>query len=183
MLRKLVLAASAAALMGAAFFGASWARASSSAPPNLPSSLPASDLPTVQVPRADVLAINNIISAEDAARYGITPGSFTNARELSKTALGSLYVIPGSSGICLALAKTVGCTDDFSADSPAVVALFVSNHGSSLVGGGLLRAGARPVSLVIDDGSRIRATPTQGGFIVTPAQGVRAHHLDGLAAG
>ena len=77
MLRKLVLAASAAALMGAAFFGASWARASSSAPPNLPSSLPASDLPTVQVPRADVLAINNIISAEDAARYGITPGSFT----------------------------------------------------------------------------------------------------------
>lgn len=182
MVGKLLLTASVLALACAAFIGASWARTPSSKP-DLPSWLPASALPKAQLSQTDQVAINNLISREDAARYGVTSDSFANARVLTKTEIGSLYVIPGRNGICLALASAVACSDDLANQGPAVVALLVSNQAKQFVGGGLTRAGRSGVKVVMDDGSQRKTTPTLGGFVVTSADAVGARDFAGFSVG
>jgi len=175
-----------AAVAGAAFAGVSWATSASTGDPDLPSWLPAASLPTVTVPTDDQLAINNLISIDDASAYGITTGSYANARILTQTDLGPLYVIPGTNGICLALTTpAVACTNDLSRRGPAVVALLVPNASGQLVGGGLIATKGSAVSVIARDGSLVPTHPTPGGFFVGSSDNITATPEDtiGLAAG
>jgi hypothetical protein len=175
-LRKLVTAVSVAVVAGAAFVTASWAMsASSTSRPDLPPWLTATALPTVAVPDAAQVAINNLISTDDASRYGITAESFSNARVLTQTDLGPLYVIPGTSGLCLAVSTpVVTCTDDLSRSGPAVIALLAPNSEGTLVGGGLVAAAGNRISVREGDGSLVATHPTVGGFAVTANDHVTA---------
>jgi hypothetical protein len=131
---------------------------------------------------ADEVAVSNLITAGGANQVGITSGSFANARVLARTALGPLYVIPGTDGVCLALASRVACSD-YATRTPAVVALFAPDDTRHLVGGGLVAASASLVTVLRQDGSRVRATPMRGGFIVTSGDRIRDIEFAGLAAG
>lgn len=187
MFRKLITAASIAAVGAAAFVGVSWATSPSPSKPDLPSWLPAAGLPTVTVPHSDQIAINNLISAYDVNRYGITTGSFSNARVLTQTELGPLYVIPGTRGVCLALqSPVIACTDRLSQRKPLVVALFVPNSARQLVGGGLVATAGKSISIRgVAGHARVSTHPTLGGFTVSSKDNIiaGAHAKLDLSAG
>lgn len=172
---NLRITASVVAVASTAFVTVSWALTSASPAPDLPSWLPAATLPVVEVPLADQLAINDQLSLPDARRYGIMPSSYARARVLARTELGPLYVIPGATGVCLALRlPAVACTDNLSSHGPAVVALLVPNDAQRLIGGGLMGRSADRVLLISATGSRIRAHPVPGGFTVNSSDGITA---------
>lgn len=179
MLRKLSYVVSVVSLAGVAFAGASLA-INLTENPDLPSWLPASRLPVTPVPQNDRVAINNLIPAEEATRLGVNDKSFEHARVLSVTSEGPLYVVPGTSGICLALATTVACSDDLTDRNQVVVALFAPTADHSLVGGGLVSTASQSVAVVLDDGNRITARRTDGGFVVSSTDKISADHFAGL---
>ena len=166
-------------LAAAAFVGTSYATASE--PPDLPPSLPAAALPKTAVPDDVRVATSNLISDEAASHFGITDRSFENARLLTRTSQGPVFVIPGASGLCLALANSVACSELPTKD-PIVVALLVPDvSGTHQVGAGLLNAESRPVVVTQDDGSRSAADVILGGFGISSAQDVQRDEL--IAAG
>lgn len=174
MFQKFLVAILAAAVACAAFLGASMATASPG-DPDLPSWVPAAALAKTSVSQHDQIAINNLIPSQEAGRLGISPGSFNNARVLTDTQLGSLYIIPGRSGLCLALSsRAVSCTSIGSTKSSGKVlaALLVANDSGQLVGGGLLDRDNRSVAIDRKDGSRVSATDTPGGFMVGSGAGL-----------
>jgi hypothetical protein len=184
------MVASIAAFASAAFVATSLATGvSSGSGPDLPAWLPAATLPVVAVPNDAQLAISNLISSDDAAKYGITPASFLSARVLTQTDIGPLYVLPGATGICLAFSSTptIACTDDLSQQGPrsAVVALLVPNSAGQLVGGGLEATKGARVSLNAPSVTRVSTHATPGGFVVTASDNVTAkpHDTIDLLAG
>lgn len=175
MFRNILFGVSAVIVAVAAFLGT--LHLTKSLPhPDLPPSLPASDLQKVIVPRAKQIAINNLIAEEGVSRYGIVSESYNNARVLTKTELGPLYIIPGTNGMCLALLSVlrsgVSCSDDELSSEPVVVSLMLANHNNQLVGGGLVTSDAKKIELMSHDGSRIQTKRTKGGFVVTSVENV-----------
>jgi hypothetical protein len=124
------------------------------------------------MPQTVRVAINDQISKEVVGRFGISANSFDNARILTTTENGPLYVIPGTSGICLALSSTVGCTDDFTG-GPVVSAVLIPNASGYFVGGGLLNSDVS-VDVLKDTGERIPTVKTKGGFLVTSSMNIVA---------
>lgn len=173
MFRRAAVLSSAALAACLAFFGASWATASPPSP-DLPSSLPASKLAKVSLSEAEQIRFNNLIPADVAAQNGVTPESFTHIRILARTELGPLYVIPGTSGICLALSTAAACSDGSSAEEPVLVALFIANDAGQLVGGGITGSERDAAVMVFKSGARVKARSAPGGFVITSSHNVRA---------
>jgi len=163
----LVLSSTLVAIGG--FIGASQA---GSRAPDLSSNLPAKGLPTVALAHQTQVAINNLIDAETAARFGIIQDSFAKARRLAQTDAGPLYVLPGTHGACLVLLPSVACAPVGS--SNPVVALFVPSPSSEyLVGGGLLTGRAGSVAVNRENGSVTPAHLVTGGFTISQADGIK----------
>jgi hypothetical protein len=171
-IRRLFLVALAMIIGCAAFLGASFATAAPGGP-DLPAWLPAAALGKVDISSQQQIEINNLIPSVEADRYGITPGSFNNVRLLANTKLGSLYVIPGRSGVCLALAQAVACADLSGSVERVPAALLISNDSGQLIGGGLVSNAGFAVAAVRSGGARTAAATTVGGFTFSSAAGLR----------
>jgi hypothetical protein len=164
-LRKVVILLLTIAAGSAAFIGTSLA--TGPRPPDVPQSLPAAALPTVTLSSDSIASISVLLTGDAAAQYGITSDSFTRVRHLADTALGPLYVLPGSSGLCVVLLPALSCGDP---TTEHLVAVFVGDANGELVGGGVLAAGLQHVSISDGPGVRAIADPIPGGFAVTSQQ-------------
>jgi hypothetical protein len=151
----------------ASFIGTSYAR--TAGPPDLPANLPAHALPNVTVSDATQLAISNLIGSETAARYGISPESFTRVRLLATTEAGPLYIVPGRSGECVALAFAVAC-GNAGPREPIVGLLVADASHPDAVGGGIIAGANERISVVRKGGSSFTAIAVRGGFVVSASQ-------------
>jgi len=150
--------------------------------PDLPSSLPASSLPKVKLPRNDLIAINNLIPKDYAANAGVTLRSLANMRLLRETAAGPLYVIPGANGtVCLALVNSITCNDKPS-DKRVLITAFTSDAKGNAIGGGLVAYTNTSVVIETDNGSRVNTQQTQGGFFITSSDHVSILHIKDIVA-
>jgi len=145
-LKKLAVGTSLIVVTLGTFVAGSYATSSSA--PDLPSWLPAAALPTVAMSSDQQLAISNLLPANDAAQYGVSSDSFANVRLLANTEVGPLYVIPGSSGICLTLASSISCSASPSPRDGVPVALLIPSDAGTAVGGGLIANRGASVSIV-----------------------------------
>jgi hypothetical protein len=167
--KKLWTILSVAAIAITSYIGTSYAR--TAGPPDLPQTLPAHALPIVDVPQAAQLSISNLITAEAAARYGVSAASFSRARQLV-TEAGPLYIIPGRSGECVAFTTAVSC-GDAGADEQMVAVLAGDQSHPDAVGGGIFARANENAAVVRSDGSSAAATVVPGGFTVSASLHVR----------
>jgi hypothetical protein len=168
MFRKVVVALSGVAVAAVAFFGGSYAMASGSKP-DLPGWVPAAALDKVSLTAQERLAINNGIPTDVAEKFGVSSGSFDDARLLANTSAGPLYVIPGSGAACLALAGTVSC-NDLKRQKGVLIDLYLrTSKGGYYVGGGLVGPGTTSISIVHGDGRVAARHAVNGVFAVTEA--------------
>lgn len=167
MSRRFVSGAVIAAISALAFTATSFAVRAGSGPA-LPPDVPAANLPTVALTDAQKVAISDEIQAPVATRFGIGADSFNAARLVASTSLGPLYLIPGSSGACLALANAVSCGDPGATGVP-LLALAVSDGSSGFwVGGGIATAATAAVT-VRDRSGHSQRFATAGGVFAIPA--------------
>jgi hypothetical protein len=183
-LRNLLLVCSAAATAVVAFAGVSLAQDRTGT--SGLASFPAAELPSVALPEPARLAAQNLIGGS-AERLGITAASFENAKVLTETTLGPIYVVFGEKGVCLALVPREGVAPDrevpagtacgANGDPRDAVAVFLRDPSSGfMVGGGLVSAATATVEL--DTGGR-KVTPTRvpGGFAISAADRIEFHDL------
>jgi hypothetical protein len=156
----------------AATFAISSHALGSGPPPNLRSNLPATQLPTTALAEEESIAVNDLIGPEAAAQFGITSDSYRQARLLSNTAAGQLYLIPGSSGACLAMPAAVSCGDP-GADGQPILALMKDSSGD-FVGGGIADDSTKNVTITSPNGPPASIDVDRGVFLVTSANRIKA---------
>jgi hypothetical protein len=134
-------------------------------------------LPPVALPDDEAVAINNLLGGL-ASEAGITTESYTQARLLSQTPLGSLYLIPGTLGACVVLAAQFASCGDPGAEGTPLLALATVTPANVLVGGGIAAEGARRI--VVSSGGRPigDAQVVRGVFRITQNEQIDAR--DGL---
>lgn len=141
-------------------------------PLDLRPNLPVRDLAPSPPTQADRLAINNLIGADFATRFGITSESYDVARLIAETSIGRFYVIPGAHGLCLSLASGVACGDPGAPGSQIVAILAPASDGRNLVGGGVADASVDQVTITSGDDSK-QFDVKKGVFLVPPNAGLR----------
>lgn len=137
--------------------------------PDIRSDLPVAQLQPVSVPRDQRLAINDLLAHEFGARIGITAESYDRAREITRTSVGPLYLIPGTSGACLYLAAAVSCGDPGSPDGPLLALLTLDPSGKRLVGGGVTANSVEQVTIKHPVAGRLSVAVASGAFVITEA--------------
>lgn len=157
-----------------AFLGTSHALASPLSSKNSPSTLGALKLPKANMPKADATAFMNAFGQSSLDEHGVSDDSFANARIITRTKLGSLYALPTTKGVCLALGSTYACTDHLFNDDDIATMLLVPDENGVLVGGGLTAGDASSVNLDRHNGSRLREKVDTGRFVVTESDNLSA---------
>ncbi|HEX5468291.1 MAG TPA: hypothetical protein VFW80_04505 [Gaiellaceae bacterium] len=175
MWRKSVLVISVLAAGAVGFVATSHATGTST---DVPADLSAADLAPVAISKSDQVAIQDLIGPEGASDYGISDESFSNARQLADTSAGPLYVVPGSSGLCLVIPSSASACGNPS-DAEPTVALFVPGPSGALVGGGVIPREVTSVSLTEGDAT-VGATIVDGGFTVSEDLGLPSNKWDSL---
>jgi hypothetical protein len=164
MLRKAVLALSLTGTCAMSFALVSYADSSSA--PTLPSSLPISAGSAVALSNQGEVALNNTIGSDLLGRYGISPGSYANARSLAAPGGATDYVVPGTGGVCIVSATAAACGDPDSSGDP--LALYSDGSaGGTVTGAGIAASSATSVT-ISDAGGAVRL-PVTGGVFVLPA--------------
>lgn len=177
--RKSLLVLSTAAVALGAFIGTSYATAPDS---EIDPGLPAHALPNVSVPAETRAAIQNLLTPEAVEQFGITTGSYSNIRKLADTEVGTVYVLPGTGGLCVALVPTLSCGNP--SDGAGMVAVLVPvSSGEYVVGGGVLAAGITRVAFRREDGTTATATPVPGGFSISPEQRIKPGEMFDMTLG
>jgi hypothetical protein len=166
------------ALLALTLSGVSYALRSSApsqpGSPQLRPNVPAANLPATTLPPAAQAAFQSIISPAAAARFGITPASYRQARSVASTSAGTLYLIPGAKGACLFLAYGVSCGDPGAVDQPLLALLVKPLSSNSLVGGGITSAAATTVTASVAGGAPQHFDSRDGTFNVNEAAGLTA---------
>jgi hypothetical protein len=168
--RKALLASTAVAVALGAFIGTSYATTSTA---DLPRALPASALQKSSIPEDVKAAITRQLPPDAMEQFGITDDSYTNSRELAETEAGTVYVLPGRRGVCVALLPAVACGYPHGAGR-AVAALVPSPSGDYLVGAGVLAQGLSRVTFHRANNQTTTATSIPGGFLITAEHGIRS---------
>ena len=186
-MRKLnvfALAALTALLSVAIFIGTSAAFSPPGFPagPSLASDLPFQSLPSVALDASTRGNLQSLIIPPFADRYGIGDESYSTVRQLAATAVGPLYVVSGTKGLCVVLQQSVACGNPDTAEKKAV-AIFVSDPQGKYVGGGVLAAGVNDVTVGDSTGTKAAASRVPGGFTVAASGGLMATGPISLSVG
>jgi hypothetical protein len=132
------------------------------AEPRLRSNLPAAALPKQSLSASEAVQINNVLG-EASARAGITRDSYDAVRVLTTTAVGPLYLIPGTNGTCMFLDSTSVCGDPGgSSRFNALVTL--DRSGETLVGGGLADSSVKHIEVIVLGHGVRTSVPVIGGI-------------------
>lgn len=99
------------------------------------SSLPVFAAPAISLTPDQRVSLGNLIPSNSAARVGISSDSFDEVRAFS-VGDQKLYVVPGSSGVCVILGNGGTCGDPASVGQIGVVAI----HDGSVTGAGVTAA-------------------------------------------
>lgn len=182
MARKVALAV--AVVVGVMSVGLVATAENGQTPAGLPSALSASDLPKVVVPEGDLAAVETALQRA-APEFGVDADSYKSARVLTTTSAGPLYVIPGSSGLCLVVPTGyVSCGPlgyrDMEATETQAVVLIVRNPAGSAEGGGVVLRDAKGIDIMREGGTPLPLSKVRGGFVLAPGR-VDAAEVAGLA--
>jgi hypothetical protein len=107
--------------------------------PQLRANLPAAALPVVPLDEHEAVRISNALGTV-SSRVGITTDSYRQIRLVTATAAGPMYVIPGTSGLCLYLEDGGGCGDPGGSGEPINALATLDSSGDRIVGGGIADA-------------------------------------------
>ena len=141
--------------------------------PSVPSVLPASGLPALALSQADSAEMNDLIGASLAERAGITSTSYDAIRVIGRTPLGTLYLVPGSSGQCLVIAQVAASCGDAADPRVRMLALVLQTTHGPLVGGGITTGDVRAAVAVTRRG-RISVPVSHGRFILGEGSNLRS---------
>ena len=108
-----------------------------------------------------------MVEPEAAARYGVTPASFSQTRVLAQTSAGTIYIVPGTKGTCVVLLPAASCGDPGTPGEPTI-AIFVQDGATgNLVGGGITDVRTNGVTVNQSNGQPVDAVLVPGGFVVS----------------
>jgi hypothetical protein len=135
----------------------------SEGPPKLRPNLPAAALPTISLDEATSVKLNNLIGAEGAVRFGITPDSYASARRLAVTSVGTFYLVPGSRGVCIVTFSATACGDPGGPGKPSSLALWQLNESmDAVVGEGIATGSTEQITISL--GSAVTTRVSAGQF-------------------
>lgn len=146
--------------LASSFAVASYALGSDPAPQPRPN-LPAGALPTISLDERTSVQINDLIGVEGRERFGITRESYTKARRLADTRVGTFYLIPGVRGTCISSLLGVACGDPGVPDQPMLALSHATPEGDAVVGVGVAASGITRVTLPLTTGTI--SAPVSGG--------------------
>lgn len=146
--------------------------------PSLPQALPASQLPPVGLSNATAVEINDLIGPEAIDRFGITSDSFSQARDLADTSIGTFYLIPGSDGACVVVSSAVACGTPGVGNENVLALAQTSPNGDALIGAGIATATTSHVDLEHADGTIVATLPVTHGVFLLNRSITAAHPLD-----
>jgi hypothetical protein len=147
-----------------AFAATSWA-VGQDPEPRLRANLPAAALPAIALDESEAIKINNLLG-ELGPRAGITLDSYERVRLLANTAVGPLYLIPGTRGACMSLADGAGCGDPGGRNSRANAVVTLDSSGERLVGGGIADASVDRIEVVVVGHGVRTFVPVAGGVFL-----------------
>jgi hypothetical protein len=155
---------------------AAYAREGQSASP--PTTLPVFAQPAAQLSTDAQVVISDTIG-DFSPRFGITSSSFSDVRTIP---VGSetMYVVPGSSGVCLVFRNASACGMP---DDRHLIALFVSDGNGVLAGGGITDGAPHGVVISAANGSSASVAVRHGAFVLGPGASIPAElhkpvHID-----
>lgn len=165
MTRKLAVASLTLATALLAFAATSLAVGQDSEP-GLRVDLPAAALPAFALDESEAVRINNGLG-HVRSRVGITPESYKQVRLITTTAVGPMYLIPGTRGVCMSLGGGGGCGDPGGSGSRITALVVLDSSGGRLVGGGIAAASVDRVEVeVVGHGVRKLVPVTHGVFSI-----------------
>lgn len=138
--------------------------------PGFSRTLPVAALAPVAVPGDVKVRLNNAIGPFLSA-MGITTDSYTQVRLLTGTGNDSIYVVPGSNGVCLVIQDSSACGRPGSADGP-YIALFASDSDGNAFGGGISVATTDHITVTFGEES-VRLPVREGTFILSSAAALK----------
>jgi hypothetical protein len=134
--------------------------------PRLRANLPAAELPAFALDESEAVRINNALG-HVRSRVGITPDSYKEVRLITTTAVGPMYLIPGTRGVCVSLGGGAGCGDPGGSGSRINALVTLDPSGGRLVGGGIADASVDRVEVeVVGHGVRKFVPVTRGVFSI-----------------
>ena len=169
--RKILATLSACLVAGVAFVATS--NALTSGAPSIPSNTSASDLPTTALAASDQVSVFDLIGQSPV---GISADSLNHVGVLGSTSVGTLYVVPGSSGLCVVLVPSLVEDSAASCGNPseAPVSIFgLDATNSKWIGGGVYASG-RVLSITRVDGSTFTPSLVSGGFTISASDNLPA---------
>lgn len=170
--RRLLVALSLLGVFAATFVGTSAALRSGPSPRIL-ANVPAYRLPVTPLTDSEAIAANNVIGTVLGQQAGVTPESFSAARTIGRTSLGSLYLLPGTTGACLVIPSVAATCGDPAGDGVESLSLLLRTSDGAFVGGGIVSDSIR--SLVAESSVGARAIPLRNGvFVVTERDDFRS---------
>jgi len=172
MKKKLGLACSVIAAGAAIFAGTSFAL-KRDVSPSVPSVLPASELPTAALSQAARAEMSDLIGEPLAVRAGLSPASYEAVRIVGSTPVGTLYLVPGSSGQCLVISRVAAACGDPADPRVRMLALVLQTPHGPLVGGGITTSDVHAAVAVTRHG-RISVPVSNGRFVLSGASNLRS---------
>jgi hypothetical protein len=129
--------------------------------------------PQVVVSDADRLLLRGAVSQVAMELFGVDEESFSSTRLLANTSTGPIYVLTGTSGVCLVApsANPAATSCDFARGRGQVISLLVADPTRTLlVGGGITTRDVSSVRLERSRGSAVDRTPSGGHFVVDESE-------------
>lgn len=132
--------------------------------------IPALDLPPVVLSAAERLRLANLITSYGASKAGISVASFNQVRAVSAPDGQTMYVVPGSSGACLALGNSSTCGDVVGTHQIGL--LHIDTTDGAVTGAGITDASVTTVTETINNTSA--AIPVKNGvYVISRDTGLR----------
>jgi hypothetical protein len=134
--------------------------------PRLRANLPAAALPVVSLNEQEAVRINNALGTV-SSRVGITPDSYKEVRLVTTTAVGPMYLIPGTRGVCLYFDDGASCGDPGGSGGRINALATMDSSGDRIVGGGVADASVDRVEVdVVGHGVRQFVPVRRGVFSI-----------------
>jgi hypothetical protein len=127
--------------------------------------IPVFDLPPVAVSASERVRLDNLIASIGASRVGISAASFDQVRVTPGLDGQKMYVVPGSSGMCLVLGNSSTCGDV--AGRGQIGLLNIDTTDGTVTGIGVTDASVSTITERVNDTSAV--IPVRNGiYVISP---------------
>jgi hypothetical protein len=169
--RKFGLLACVALAIVASFAAVSYARGTSKSKSQagFPHGLPVGNLHPISLSPAEQANLTQLIGSIGSQEAGITNDSFAEVRAFHGPSGELMYVIPGTSGVCLVMANASTCGDPLS--SHAIGLEEINHENGNLSGAGITDGSASQVVVKLN-GSSVTLPVSNGTYVIGAGAGL-----------